>query len=109
MPCARSTQALIQQWWGEIGVATELKNIDAGVFFGPTDNADSLSRFYTDVQMFTNGNDSPNPQAYLGGWRCVNENGVNIPNNAKCLGRREHRTLVQRGIRRAVERTGFHC
>jgi peptide/nickel transport system substrate-binding protein len=80
------TQALVQQWWGEIGVATELKNIDAGVYFGPTDNADSLSKFYTDVQMFTNGNDSPNPQAYLGGWRCVNENGVNIPNNANAWG-----------------------
>jgi peptide/nickel transport system substrate-binding protein len=82
----QKTQALIQQWWGEIGVATELKNIDAGVFFGPTDNADSLARFYTDVQMFTNGNDSPNPQAYLGGWRCMVESGVNIANSSNAFG-----------------------
>ena len=27
-------QALIKQWWGEIGVETELRNIDASVFFG---------------------------------------------------------------------------
>ncbi|MBS8271717.1 peptide ABC transporter substrate-binding protein, partial [Halomonas litopenaei] len=27
-------QALIKQWWEEIGVETELRNIDAGVFFG---------------------------------------------------------------------------
>ncbi|MCE2490113.1 MAG: peptide ABC transporter substrate-binding protein, partial [Anaerolineae bacterium] len=30
----QSTQALIKQWWAEIGVETELRNIDAGVFFG---------------------------------------------------------------------------
>ena len=82
----QKTQALIQQWWGEIGVATELKNIDAGVFFGPTDNADSLAKFYSDVQMFTNGNDSPNPQAYLNGWRCVTENGQNIASSANAWG-----------------------
>ncbi|MBC7142375.1 MAG: peptide ABC transporter substrate-binding protein, partial [Rhodobacteraceae bacterium] len=27
-------QALIKQWWSEIGVETELKNVDASVFFG---------------------------------------------------------------------------
>ena len=27
-------QALIKQWWEEIGIATELRNIDASVFFG---------------------------------------------------------------------------
>ena len=27
-------QALIKQWWSEIGVETELRNIDASVFFG---------------------------------------------------------------------------
>ena len=82
----QKTQALVQQWWGEIGVAAELKNIDAGVFFGPPENADALSKFYADVQMYTNGNDSPNPQAYLGGWRCVGENGTNIPNTSNSWG-----------------------
>jgi peptide/nickel transport system substrate-binding protein len=27
-------QALIKQWWSEIGIETELRNIDASVFFG---------------------------------------------------------------------------
>jgi peptide/nickel transport system substrate-binding protein len=27
-------QALIKQWWSDIGVETELRNIDASVFFG---------------------------------------------------------------------------
>ena len=77
----QKAQALIQQWWGEIGVVTELKNTDAGVFFGPSDNADSLGRFYADVQMFTNGPETTDPENYLAGWRC-GENGENIANLA---------------------------
>jgi len=30
----QETQALVKQWWSEIGVDTELRNIDASVFFG---------------------------------------------------------------------------
>jgi len=30
----QDTQALVKQWWKEIGVETELRNIDAAVFFG---------------------------------------------------------------------------
>ena len=30
----QDTQALVKQWWSEIGVETELKNISASVFFG---------------------------------------------------------------------------
>ncbi len=30
----QKTQALVQQWWKQIGVETELKNVDASVFFG---------------------------------------------------------------------------
>ena len=83
----QKTQALIQQGWNEIGVATELKNIDAGVFFGPTDNPDSLSKFYADVQMFTNGNDNPDPQNYLSGWICdLGDGAYNIPNTANSFG-----------------------
>jgi peptide/nickel transport system substrate-binding protein len=67
----QKTQALIKQWWSEIGVETELKNIDAAVFFGGDPaSPDTLGKFYSDVQMFTNGNDSSDPQQYLGGWVC---------------------------------------
>lgn len=86
------TQALIRQWWDEIGIAAELKNIDAGVFFGPADNPDSLTKFYADVQMFTNGNFTPDPQRYLDSWRCMHEDGTNIPNNANAW----HGTNIER-------------
>ena len=65
----QKTQELIQGWWWEIGVETELKDIDAGDFFGgdPT-NPDTVGRFYADIQMYTSG-PGIDPQGYLSGWR----------------------------------------
>lgn len=79
----QKTQALIKQWWEEIGVETELKNVDAAVYFGGDPaSPDTLSKFYADVQMYTNGNDSSDPQQYLGGWLCNDGNNIaNATNN----------------------------
>lgn len=66
----QKTQALIKQWWSEIGIETELLNHDAGVFFGGDPNSpDTYQKFYTDVQMYTTG---PNidAQQHLSGWLC---------------------------------------
>ena len=77
----QKTQALIKQWWNEIGVEVELRDVDAGVFFGGDPaSPDTLGKFYMDVQMFTNGNDSTDPQNYLAGWQCLG--GENIANRA---------------------------
>ena len=74
----QKTQALVQQWWQEVGVATDLKNVDAGVFFGADPaSPDTLNKFYADVQMFSNGPDTNDPQTYLTGWLC-GPNGENI-------------------------------
>ena len=68
-PVRQATQELIERWWKEIGVETELNNIDVGVFFSnEPDNTDNLWRFYADVQMYTNGT-SIDPQGYLSGWQ----------------------------------------
>jgi peptide/nickel transport system substrate-binding protein len=67
----QKTQALVKQWWSEIGVETELRDVDAAVFFGGDPNSpDTLGKFYTDVQMFTNGPAFTDPQEYLAGWLC---------------------------------------
>ena len=64
----QNTQALIKQWWSEIGIETELRNIDASVFFGgDIASPDTYSKFYTDIEMYTNGSSSPDPEPYLGG------------------------------------------
>ena len=60
---------MIQEWWQELGVETELKDIDAGDFFGgDPDNPDTVGRFYADIQMYTSG-PGIDPQGYLRSWR----------------------------------------
>ncbi len=66
----QKTQALIKQWWSEIGVKTELKNIDAAVFFGGDPNSpDTYGKFYTDIEMYTNGSSGLDPQIYMSSWQ----------------------------------------
>ena len=67
-------QALIKEWWQEIGVATELRNLDASVYFGGDPGSpDTFQKFYADVEMYANNFDGTDPQAYLAAYRCGNE------------------------------------
>jgi peptide/nickel transport system substrate-binding protein len=76
-------QALVQQWWQEIGIATELKNIESAVFFsGDPASPDTLGKFYADAAMFANGPDSPDPQGYLVVWVCEVDGESNIASAA---------------------------
>lgn len=75
----QKTQALIQQWWKQIGVEAELKNVEAAVYFGGDPaSPDTLGKFYADVQMFTNGPEGLDPQTYLAGWLCQIDGKSNI-------------------------------
>jgi peptide/nickel transport system substrate-binding protein len=72
-PIRQDFQALIKSWWAEIGVETELKSIDAGVFFGGDPGSpDTFQKFYADVEMYANNSDSPDPEVYLGQYQCKN-------------------------------------
>ena len=67
-------QALIKQWWGEIGVETELRNLNASVFFGGDPGSpDTFQKFYADVEMYANTFNGTDPQQYLAQYRCGNE------------------------------------
>ena len=64
-------QALIKQWWADIGVETELKNIDGSVFFGGDPaSPDTFQKFYADVEMYANNFDGTDPEQYLGQYTC---------------------------------------
>ncbi len=64
-------QALIKQWWSEIGVETELKNVDASVFFGGDPGSpDTFQKFYADVEMYANNFDGTDPEPYLAQRTC---------------------------------------
>ena len=76
----QNTQALIKQWWGEIGIETELRNIDAAVFFGgDISSPDTYSKFYTDIEMYTNGSSGTDPETYMSGWH---SNQITHPDNS---------------------------
>ena len=99
IPVRQGTQALIKQMWRDIGVETELKNINASVFFGgDSSSPDTYQKFYADIQMYTSSFDGTDPQNYMQSWICAEipgpENqwlGQNIP------------ALLRHGVRRAGE------
>lgn len=67
----QDTQALVKQWWSEIGVEAELKNIDASVFFGGDQSSpDTFQKFFADIEMYTNLFNGTDPEAYMNGWTC---------------------------------------
>ena len=67
----QDTQALVKQWWAEIGIDAELRNIDASVFFGGDPaSPDTFQKFFADVEMYTNNFSGVDPQAYMANWRC---------------------------------------
>ena len=64
-------QALIKEWWKQIGVETELRNIDASVFFGSDPGSpDTFQKFFADVEMYANNFDGTDPESYMANWEC---------------------------------------
>lgn len=81
-------QALVKEWWEQIGVEVELRNIDAGVFFGNDPSSpDTYGKFYADVQMFTSSASGTDIEAYLNRWRCDEISG----RDNQWLGSNQHR------------------
>ena len=68
----QDAQAIIKQAWDEIGVETELRNIDASVFFGGDPGSpDTFQKFFADIEMYTNNFAGVDPEAYMANWRCA--------------------------------------
>lgn len=67
----QDAQALIKQWWSELGIQADLRNIDASVFFGGDPaSPDTFQKFYADVEMYTNNFAGVDPEAYMANWSC---------------------------------------
>jgi peptide/nickel transport system substrate-binding protein len=70
-PVRQDFQAVIKDWWTELGVDVELKNIDASVFFGgDAGSPDTFQKFYSDVEMYANNFDGTDPEPYLARYKC---------------------------------------
>ncbi|MBS8227549.1 peptide ABC transporter substrate-binding protein [Vannielia litorea] len=64
-------QALIKDWWEQIGFEVELRNVDSSVFFGGDPGSpDTFQKFYADVEMYANTFNGTDPQSYLGNGTC---------------------------------------
>ncbi len=96
-------QVLIKQWWSEIGVAAELRNIDASVFFGSDPGSpDTYQKFYADLEMYANNFSGTDPQSYLANWLCSDSprpetqwQGANIPRYCNSAYDALHKELTQ--------------
>jgi peptide/nickel transport system substrate-binding protein len=65
-PVRQKTQAIVKKALEQIGIEVELKAVNAGVYFSSDPaNPDTASHFYADMQMYTFGPGSPDPQAHL--------------------------------------------
>ncbi|WP_120636189.1 peptide ABC transporter substrate-binding protein [Ruegeria sp. EL01] len=64
-------QALVKEWWSQIGIESELRNLNASVFFGGDPGSpDTFQKFYADVEMYANTFNGTDPQSYLGNGLC---------------------------------------
>jgi peptide/nickel transport system substrate-binding protein len=71
-PVRQDEQALVKQWWSEIGVETELKAVDGASFFGADPgNPDSQTKFYADAEMYTDAYYLPDPASFLTKFTCA--------------------------------------
>ncbi|HFE38282.1 MAG TPA: peptide ABC transporter substrate-binding protein, partial [Gammaproteobacteria bacterium] len=95
----QATQALVKQWWAEIGIETELRNIDASVFFGGDPaSPDTYGKFYADVEMYTNGFSGTDPEIYMSSWACSEISGADnnwLGNNVPRYCNPEYDKLVE--------------
>jgi peptide/nickel transport system substrate-binding protein len=65
----QKTQAVVKDAFEQIGIAVQLEQIDAGIYFGgEVGNEQNINHFYWDINMYTNGPSSPVPVSYMIGW-----------------------------------------
>ena len=65
-PVRQKTQALVKRALEQIGVAVELKAVNAGVYFSSDPgNPDTSAHFYADIQMYTVTPGAPDPQSHM--------------------------------------------
>jgi peptide/nickel transport system substrate-binding protein len=65
-PVRQKTQAIVKKSFEQIGIEVELKAVNAGVYFSSDPaNPDTYAHFSADLQMYSFGPGSPDPQAHL--------------------------------------------
>jgi peptide/nickel transport system substrate-binding protein len=74
-PVRQKEQAIIKQALDQIGFRTELRQVDAAVYFDSSvGNDQNINHFYNDLEMYTDNPTTPIPVAYMNGWYAGPEN-----------------------------------
>ncbi len=62
----QKTQAIVKQACQKAGIDIEVKAVTASVYFSSdVANPDTYTKFYTDLQMYNNGPQQPDPEVFL--------------------------------------------
>ncbi|WP_035986804.1 peptide ABC transporter substrate-binding protein [Leptolyngbya sp. KIOST-1] len=87
-PVRQKTQAIVSESLTELGVDVQIARVRMDEFFSadPKDTG-SLNHFFADMQVYSIGNESPDPSTYMGWWTCAKmasqANQWQEPNNAR--------------------------
>ncbi len=87
-PVRQRTQAIVSDRLKELGMDVKIARIRVDEFFSanPKDS-NTLNHFYADLQLYSTGNESPDPTTYMGWWTCAKiaslANQWQEPNNAR--------------------------
>ncbi len=68
----QDTQAMVKQWWKEIGVESNLRNAPGSVFFGgDAGNPDTRQKFFADVEIYSDNSKGLDQESFLAKWTCA--------------------------------------
>ena len=74
----QKTQAVVKANLEEIGIAVQLEQVDAGIYFdSAAGNEQNINHFYWDFQMYQSVPSNPTPISYMEGWY-AGENNRNV-------------------------------
>jgi peptide/nickel transport system substrate-binding protein len=87
-PVRQETQAMVSDSLEALGIDVEIVRVRVDDFFSADpQETDSLNHFYADMQVYSTGNESPDPSTYMGWWTCEKmasqANQWQQPNNAR--------------------------
>lgn len=87
-PVRQKTQTIVSDSLAELGVDVQISRVRLDEFFSadPKDTQ-SLNHFFADMQVYSIGNENPDPTTYMGWWTCAKvasqANQWQQPNNAR--------------------------
>ncbi|HEY9735864.1 MAG TPA: peptide ABC transporter substrate-binding protein [Trichocoleus sp.] len=87
-PVRQQTQAIVSRSLEELGMKVEIERIRVDDFFSANpEQTNSLNHFFADLQIYSTGNESPDPGIYMSWWTCdkiaSKANKWQEPNNAR--------------------------